>query len=207
MAVLDTIRDERLQLVERLQHLTPEQWRTPSLCAGWTVQDVLAHLTTPFLVSKPAMMLRFLRHRGIDRAMDVTARELGRREPAELLETLRSNAGSAFRPPGMPRTMPLTDVVCHGADIRWALGEPVADWGDPQRLRPVLDLLVSPLAAAGFVPPGRLKGLRLVAEDSDWSHGDGAEVRGPSLPLAMAVLGRPAAGAAVTGPGVQRLLG
>jgi uncharacterized protein (TIGR03083 family) len=38
------IRTERQALVELLETLTQDQWATPSLCTGWTVQDVAAHV-------------------------------------------------------------------------------------------------------------------------------------------------------------------
>lgn len=37
--------DERRDLADFLETLTPEQWQQPSLCAGWTVRDVVAHVT------------------------------------------------------------------------------------------------------------------------------------------------------------------
>lgn len=201
----DTIRRERLLLVERLADLPESQWETPSLCAGWSVRHVLAHLVTPFVVSAPAMAVAVTRHRGIGRAMDAHARKIAARPTEELLGLLRRNAASTFRPPGMPATAPLTDAVAHSADIRWALGDDPADWGDPERLRPVLDFLVSPRAAAGFVPPRRLRGIELVAQDTGWRHGSGELVEGPSLALALGALGRSAAYPLLTGPGVARL--
>ncbi|CAM5722980.1 hypothetical protein SVIOM342S_06010 [Streptomyces violaceorubidus] len=39
------IRTERAALASDLADLTDEQWATPSLCAGLTVREVLAHLT------------------------------------------------------------------------------------------------------------------------------------------------------------------
>ena len=203
---VETIRTERLLLAERLEGLAEADWDRPSLCAGWSIRHVLAHLVTPFVVSAPAMALEVTRHRGIGRAMDATARRIaGRRTPDELLAILRSHAGSPSRPPAMPLSAPLTDAVVHSADVRWALGDPVPDWSSPSRLRPVLDFLVSVRALAGFVPPGRLAGVALAAEDQDWRHGGGAVVRGPSLALAMAVLGRREAMARVSGEGVARL--
>lgn len=205
--MITTIRQERLALVERLRDLPAEDWDRPSLCAGWRIRDVLAHLTTPYLVSVPAMAAEFVRHRGVSRAMDAVARRLADEHPSdELLAVLEANAGTPFRPPGLPLNAPLTDAIAHSADIRWALSDPVADWSDdPTRVRPVLDFLTGPRALTGFVRPGRVRGLGLVADDQDWRHGRGAEVRGPGLLLALGILGRAPAIDRLTGDGVASL--
>ena len=39
------IDEQRADLADFLDTLTPEQWETPSLCAGWTVRQVAAHIT------------------------------------------------------------------------------------------------------------------------------------------------------------------
>ena len=138
--------------------------------------------------------------------MDATARRLAAGQiPARLLSTLEANAASTVGPPGLPLAAPLTDVAAHRADIRWALGHPLADWSPPSRLLPVLGFLTSGRARAGFVPPGRLRGLALEATDQDWRHGTGQVVSGPSLLLAMAVLGRREAAPGLTGDGVELL--
>lgn len=205
--VLEVVRDERLRIVARLHRLSPEEWDRPTPCAGWTVRHVLAHLVTPFSVSAPAMGLAFVRHRSVGRAIDAAAQRLAaEHEPSELLHRLQAHATSRFRPPGLPLTAPLTDAVAHSADLRVALGDPLEDWSDPARLRPVLDFLVGRRAAAGFVPPGRLRGLALVAEDAGWRHGDGPEVRGPALLVALAALGRQPALPLVEGEGVPLLV-
>jgi hypothetical protein len=139
--------------------------------------------------------------------MDATARQLAQRPPQELLDVLERNAGSSFVPPGFSLPTPLTDVVVHSADIRWALGDGHADGGDPARLRPVLGFLVGPLAIGGSLPPSRRAGLHLVASDQPWEHGSGAEVRGPSLSLALALLGRRPALEDLCGDGVEVLVG
>ena len=203
--IRDSIRAERLAVVSRLRGLPEPDWATPSLCAGWTVRHVLAHLVTPFEVSVPRFGLAVLRHRGLDGAMTGLAATLARRPADELLDVLEARAGSGFHPPGMPMAAPLTDAVVHSADIRWALGDDHADPADPVRLRPALDFLVSPAARRGLVPRGRLDGLRLVATDQDWAHGTGAEVGGGSLHLMMGMLGRAAAYPHLDGPGVRTL--
>lgn len=49
----DTIVQERQALAEELGTLTEQEWATPSLCAGWTVKDVAAHV-----ISSPQMTWR-----------------------------------------------------------------------------------------------------------------------------------------------------
>ncbi len=36
--------DERRDLADLLETLTPDQWVQPSLCSGWAVRDVVAHV-------------------------------------------------------------------------------------------------------------------------------------------------------------------
>jgi uncharacterized protein (TIGR03083 family) len=205
--MLPLIADERRLLLDRLAGLTPQQWATPSLCEGWTVHHVLAHLVQPFLVSKAELAVAVVRYGGIGAAMHRTALRLAERPTEELLAVLERNVSTPFHPPALPYAAPLTDVVAHGCDIRWVLDDDRGYWADPQRLRPVLDFLVGPRALIGFLPLGRLRGLRLSATDLDWAHGRGEAVRGPALALVMAVLGRPAAGPQLVGPGAIRLVG
>lgn len=197
---------ERLALLEWLGSLNPQDWERPSLCHGWRVRDVLAHLITPFVVSRSQMAMRVVRAGGLSQAMHAVAVELGQRDPHELMETLRANAFSTFRPPGLPGSAPLTDAVAHAADVRWALTADRADWGDASRLGEVLTFVVSRRAAMGFVPPTRLRGLRFVTTDIDWGHGSGERVEGPALAMIMAVLGRAQAAPLLHGNGVPVLL-
>jgi len=41
------IRDSFTRLADSLEQQAPELWDQPSLCAGWRVRDVVAHLTMP----------------------------------------------------------------------------------------------------------------------------------------------------------------
>ena len=194
------IRQERLALADRLGSVTDAQWRQPSLCEGWTIHTVLAHLTVPFLVDRKEVVSTVVRERSITRAFDRQAQRIAAtKTPEELVDVLRDNAATSFRPPGMPYEAPFTDILAHHADISWALGDNHEYWDDPARLRPSLDFLVSPRARIGFVTAGRAKGITLVATDLDWRHGGGAEVGGPGLSLIMALLGR--------APAIDDLLG
>jgi uncharacterized protein (TIGR03083 family) len=37
-------RDERADLASFLATLSPQQWEAPTLCVGWRVRDVVAHV-------------------------------------------------------------------------------------------------------------------------------------------------------------------
>lgn len=52
-------REERAELADLLATLGPDQWEAPSLCAGWRVRDVVAHMDSneelgPVGTSSPA---------------------------------------------------------------------------------------------------------------------------------------------------------
>ena len=44
MDLYAALADERRAIAARLDTLTPEQWRTPSLCSSWTVHQMATHL-------------------------------------------------------------------------------------------------------------------------------------------------------------------
>lgn len=186
--------------------LTDDQWRTPSLCAGWTVREVAAHLVPPeggiVLLSLAGRMIRY---RGnLDRMVDETARTDARRPTADILADLRARAGVRMKAPVIGAAGPMSDTAIHLRDAARPLGLPVNP--EPPAWRPVLDFLVSPAAVrGGFLPKGRLAGLRFVVTDEAWTWGSGAEVVGTSEAVAMAMAGRPAALPGLHGAGVETL--
>lgn len=124
MTIWTTIATERRRLADDLETLTDEQWAAQSACAGWTVEDVAAHVILPFEVSTPRFGLAMMKHRGnFDRVMvDLTARVRARNSRAEIISKLRANAESKWTPPGGGPESPLGEVVVHGQDIRRPLG-------------------------------------------------------------------------------------
>ncbi len=202
----DVATRNRLLAADMFAGLTGEQWRTPSLCAGWTVREILAHLVPPAgRFAALGLVKDVVRFRGdLDRMVDVTTRERACTVPTDVLvQQLRDRATTRMTPPVVGAGGPTTDTAVHLRDAARPLGLDVCP--PPEDWRPVLDFLVSKPATRGFMPAGRLGGLRLVAEDLDWSHGSGAEVAGPAEALAMVVAGRAAALPEVAGRGVSVL--
>lgn len=74
----------------------------------------------------------------------------------------------------------------------------------PEHVRTALDL-VTGARPLGFVPRGRLKGIRLVADDLDTAWGEGEPVEGRGIDLLMAACGRTALLGSVRGAGVPVL--
>lgn len=196
----------RLLAADMFATLTPEQWRTPSLCAGWTVREVAAHLLEPLEtgVGTLKLLVYLVRYRGsLDRMVDDTARKAAARPTDELVTGLRERASTRLTPPVIGPLGPMTDTCIHLRDAARPLGldacPPPASW------RPALDFLVSKPATKGFIPRDRLTGLRFVATDQDWRHGDGPEIIGSSEAIALAVSGRRAALDDLAGPGLDVL--
>ncbi|MBM9460754.1 maleylpyruvate isomerase family mycothiol-dependent enzyme [Nocardioides sp. zg-536] len=195
----------RLLTADLLENLTPEQWRTPSLCEGWTVQEVAAHLVPPAedyslrWLAKALLKYRF----DLARMVDETTREAARQPTAEIVAVLRDRADRRLDPPVTHALGPMTDTCIHLRDIARPLGLDV-DPG-PESWRPALDFLVSRPAVRGFVPRDRLPRLRFETTDQAWAHGEGPLVRGPSEAVALVMAGRSVALADVDGDGVAEL--
>lgn len=197
------ITTERERAADLIEHLTPEQADTASLCGGWRVRDVAGHLVLPFNTSRWRTPFDILRAGGFDAFSQQSSIRLGARPPRENAAQLRMHAGSRFTPPGHGPEAVLTDLAVHVRDMARPLGLDVSAPAPVWRI--VLDFLVTPGARRGFVPPGRISGLELVSTDLEWSAGSGAVVRGPAEALALAALGRPVALADLSGDGAEML--
>jgi uncharacterized protein (TIGR03083 family) len=178
---------ELSELADLLAALPTAAWDAPSLCPGWRVREVVAHLTLPMHASAPVVVLGLLRARGRwDVLADRRARLDARRTPEALLAALRAPRMQAWTPPGGGPTGALVHAVVHGLDIT----EPVGlDRRPPaERTRLVLDGLTEPRSLSHFAVD--LEGLRLEAEDLEWSYGTGRVVAAPAVDLALILSGR-----------------
>lgn len=203
MRVYDMIVDERRHIADLLSTLTPSQLQAPSLCEGWTVHDVAAHLIT---------FLRFGQLK-IYTGIAVTAADLDRvnrwltqraaaKSDDEIIEVLRRRAGARTTVPRSGYDPVLTDLVLHDLDIRVPLGIPRELSGE--RLSVAFHHLTS-RASPGFTMGSRLDGLRFTATDTGWQAGTGASVTGPAETLLLGIGGRPAVLDDLEGDGVALL--
>lgn len=191
--------EERFDLAAFLATLTPQDWQAESLCDGWTVKDVVAHVVSYEELSPLGLAMRFAKGR-IVRANDVGVREFAPLSPSELVDFLRGHLHPKGLTAAFGGMIGLIDGTVHHQDIRRALGHPRAV--PAERLERILPLVPgNPRLGAGR----RIRGLRLAATDVAWQHGDGPEITGCGEALLMAMTGRRAALAELSGPGCSTL--
>lgn len=192
---------ERAALAADLAGLPDERWATPSLCAGLSVREVLAHLTSAATLGPLTWMWSVLRSRfDVDRHVaDRLAEQLGS-SPAETLARFERIVDSHTSPFG-PKAAWLGEVIVHGEDIRRPLGI--------RRDHPVdaVTHVARFYVGADFTVPSRTlaRGLRLEATDGPFAAGTGPAVRGTTLALTMAMAGRAVFCDELTGDGVPVL--
>ncbi|AFM19537.1 hypothetical protein Mycch_4842 [Mycolicibacterium chubuense NBB4] len=186
---------ERADLAELLATLSPQQWASPSLCTGWTVKDVVAHVISYEELGVGGLLGRFAKGRVVN-ANQVGVEEYSSLTTQQLVDVLRAH----LRPRGLTAAfggmIGLVDTTIHHQDIRRALSLPRAV--PAERLLRVLSLVQrNPRLGT----PRRIRGLRLQANDIDWQCGHGLEVLGPGEALLMAITGRGDALGDLSGPG------
>ena len=198
-AAWGAIDDQRTRTVDLLEGLSTEQWDHPSLCEGWTVRHVAAHLTlqqqairdvAAFIAHHPRMLRSVTLNATIHDSAVLQAQLLSSQE---VIARIRAMIGSRRHNALVTPLETLTDILVHGQDIALPLG---------------LDLTIRP--AAGELAATRrwdtrgtwlatvnrrlpLDGYRLTATDITWTRGEGPEVVGPIGALLLLLTGRDAA--------------
>lgn len=197
--IWDAVHEERRQLAEDLEGLADERWDTPSLCPGWTVHDVLAHLidaatTTRLGFARQMIGARF----DFDRANAVAVRRHRAGDPVDTLASFRAVSHRTDSPPAAVATR-LVEAYVHSEDIRRPLGIRAAY--PPEHVFTALTYMAR--TGAGFGGgKERVRGLRLSPLDLEVHTGDGPEVRGSTIALLLAASGRPVHADELTGAGV-----
>lgn len=196
------IHAERAALAADLAGFTDQrQFATPSLCAGLTVREVLAHLTAAASLNSWQWLAGVIRARfDFDKQVSMRLNEQLGATAGETLERFQGIVMSRTKPP-LPAVAMLGETIVHGEDIRRPLGihraYPIETVTQVARYYRGSDQVV--------LAKGRIRGLRLVANDGSFTTGDGPLVSGTTLALTMAMTGRSTYCDELEGDGVATL--
>src|SRR6266702_2048664 len=198
--VWTAIDDRRRALVDLLEGLSEAEWRRPSLCDGWTIRQVAAHLALQNTTwsSLPRLVTDLVRHGGMNGAIHAMACRHAELPVDVIVGEIRGRVG-VWRPmPTLTFRETIIDYLVHGQDMAIPLG---------RSLEMPVDLAV--IAADRvwsrsrmFHARKKLAGRRLVATDISWAVGQGREVSGPIAALLLLLTGRPAALPRLSGSGL-----
>jgi uncharacterized protein (TIGR03083 family) len=190
--VLQQLVAERQELIDFCRTLRPDEWNTPSLCYGWSVRDVLAHVIG---VQKNVsfMLTSGTPKRANQRMVDVR-KNMSTDELVRELESIK-------QPNFVAKLMPLIfleDTWVHQQDMRWVLGAERQRRQDPDRMLLILNFLKKGVERkkGGFV---------WTATDVNWTAGEGEPIGGAAEAVIMALMKRPLALDRLSGSGVATL--
>lgn len=187
------VKSVRSRFYQYLLTLQPEQWNEPSLCKGWRVRDVVAHVTILYQYS-PRHFVSTLASSGlnVNRLLHKTAVDFGRLSTRQLLEQYKLTIDHQKIPYFVPPLNALADALVHEQDIRMALGDHNAIPDD------LLVLIFSHWQPGHYNIGERITGIKkrtrgicFIADDIDMKYGDGLVVRGTAQDVLMAIAGRP----------------
>jgi len=197
------IDDQRRRLVELLEDLSDDEWDHPSLCEGWTVRQVAAHvaLQNTTWAAMPRGVLDVIRSGSMNGAIQAVACRHALQPTDQIIAEIRDRIG-VWRPlPTVSYLESAIDYLVHPQDVAIPLG---------RRLEMPTD--VAAVAAQRvwtsprmFHARRRLAGYHLFATDTNWTAGRGSEVTGPIRALLLLLTGRPALMADLSGPGAATL--
>ena len=195
------IHSEREEMAQTLAGLPADAWAEPSLCTGWSIQQMAGHILAA-AEQTPANFYKELISAGFkfDVFTDRAAKRLGALPPTVLIERLKARTTTTNHPPAPVMAM-LGEIVVHGEDIRRPLG--LTHQVPEEALVAVADSYKKSNLLLGSKK--RIAGLRLRAADADWQTGTGPEVTGPLASLILAMTGRQDALRDLSGDGLATL--
>jgi len=161
-------------------------WDAATLCEAWLVRHVVAHVTMPVRLTPESFGAEMAAAGGdFGRLSDTVAERDGALPADDLLADLRSPALHQWEPPGGGAAGALSHAVIHSLDVTVALDRPAVAPGGA--VVAVLDQLT---AAEGAYFGLDLTGVRLEADDADWTWGEGGVVRAGAGELVALLGGR-----------------
>jgi len=195
------IHTEREALANDLAGLDEARWSSPSLLPGWSVRDVLAHMTATAKLT-PAQFVSRLAATGF-RFNEMNEKNIARENtgtPADQVAEFRRHSNATTHPPGPGDTW-LGETIVHSEDIRRPLG--ITRAYPLEAVTRLADFYKGSNVLIGS--KRRIAGLTLRATDAQWSTGTGPEVSGPAISLVLAMTGRKQALDDLSGEGLAAL--
>lgn len=175
-----------LALGDLLEALPASRWDTPSLCEGWRIREVVAHLTMPARYGEAEFMAEL---KDCEFDFGRLSNRIAERDAALPTPTLVSNVFSdvlhGWQPPGGGAMGALNHVVIHSLDITVPLG--VQRRSPDATIRVILDSMAGGGAENFGVD---VSAVTLTATDLDWSAGSGPQRSGSAEDLVLFMAGR-----------------
>lgn len=188
-------------VVAYLRQMPESGWNTTTVCSPWTVADLVGHLTGLGNQTLGNFAGGFIRSGfNFEKTVNRDMQQYLTGTHADRIDRLAEAVANPSTPKQLSE-IALGEFICHGEDIRRALGDRGEHSGEHIAI-------VGPLQAKSKGPiqgKKRTEGLSFAATDSDWKYGSGPEVRGPGIDLICAITGRPYGLDTLEGPGLATL--
>lgn len=185
--VWQEVEHERLIFADLLETLSPQEWEHPTMCDGWRVREVAAHVAMAPIIGPLSPWRDVIRAGGnFNRMAYQTARRGSAASPQQLVERVREMAGSRRMAIAMKPLDALLDVITHGQDVARPLGRRHPMSIDATRVA------AERVWAMGFPfrARSRFRGFKLTATDTDFSRGEGLDVQASIGNLLLVLTGR-----------------
>lgn len=201
------VNDERRDILAFFRSLTPVEWDTPSLCSGWRIKDVAAHLLIdePVQAGAAQRVLPILVRCGFSIGCANTrwVEQNQLKTPENITQCFYEDNQKRIGILGhvLGPGVALRALVIHHQDMR----RPLDRSRDipTERLLATLNAVVTWKGSVSVGSRHRARGLRFRALDVEWSHGDGPDVYGPAEAIIMGLTGRRVALGDLRGDGAE----
>jgi uncharacterized protein (TIGR03083 family) len=195
----------RLLTADLLESLSDAQWRQPSLCEGWTVGDVAAHLTLQQLGIRELLFVALRHPGGVNRMICESARRRARLPREQLVSEIRAMVGSRRHNVGVTPQETLVDILVHCQDIAMPLDRRLDVDPEAAAVAATRVWSYSGGSKAKVFKRIPLDGFRFSATDISWAVGAGRDITGPIAAILLVLTGRLAALAKLSGDGAAVL--
>jgi uncharacterized protein (TIGR03083 family) len=195
---------QRLRLAALLDDLSEHDWEQPSLCDGWTVRDVAAHLTLQQLGARAAIAMMLWYRGDTDRAIRECARQRAATlSTGQIIAAIRGMTGSRRHNFGVTYRETLIDILIHAQDIAIPLGR--RHRTPPEAAATAVTRIWTMRWPPPFPARRAMQQFRITATDTAWAAGHGPQIQAPISAILLLSAGRLAALPQLAGDGAAEL--